>query len=104
MVETTIALNKARSFVKECNEAGLFFNKVYLFGSFAKGNAHEWSDVDLLLVSDQFTRNTFENIKLYLKINARYPEVETHTYPTDYFLKGDSFIEDILKTSIEVST
>jgi len=102
MVQTEFAINTARSFVRDCNAAGLFFDKVYLFGSYARGNANEWSDIDLLLVSKRFTQNTFENLNLYLKINARYPAVEAHSYPTDYFLKGDPFIEDVLKTSVEI--
>jgi predicted nucleotidyltransferase len=102
MVQTEFAIKTAKSFVKDCNAAGLFFDKVYLFGSYARGTSNEWSDIDLLLVSKRFTQNTFANLYLYLKINAKYPAVETHSYPTDYFLKGDAFIEDILKTSVEI--
>lgn len=102
MAEREFALKTARSFIKDCNEAGLFFDKVFLFGSYATGRANDWSDIDLLLVSKKFTNNTFDNLKLYLTVNAKYPIVETHPYPTDYFYKGDAFIEDVLKTSVEV--
>ena len=26
----------------------------YLFGSYAKGNSHEWSDIDIAIISDSF--------------------------------------------------
>ncbi len=29
--------------------------------------------------------------------------IETKTYPTDYFEKGDPFIDEIKKTGIEIS-
>ena len=29
-------------------------NEVYLFGSYARGNAREYSDIDLAIVSDKF--------------------------------------------------
>ena len=58
--------------------------------------------MDLLLVSKKFTNNVFDNLKLYLKVNAKYPIVETHPYPTDYFVAGDAFIEGVLKASIEI--
>ena len=102
MAQKEFAINTAKAFLRDCNATGLYFDKVFLFGSYATGNANEWSDIDLMLVSKKFTKNTFENLKLFLKINAKYPVVETHTYPTDYFLQGDAFIESALKTSVEI--
>jgi hypothetical protein len=63
---------------------------------------HQWSDIDLLLISDQFNDNVFDNIKLYSKVNIKYPIIETHPYPTEYFKNGDSFIEEVIKESIEL--
>lgn len=102
MVTRETAINTAKSFVKDCQLNGLTFYKVLIFGSVAKGNMHEWSDIDLLLVSDQFSENLFDNLKLYSKINIKYPIIETHPYPTSYYKNGDSFIEQISKESIEL--
>jgi hypothetical protein len=30
-----------------------------------------------------------KNLKFYSKVNIRYPIIETHPYPRDYFIKGD---------------
>ncbi len=57
MVTGETAINIAKSFVNNCQLNGLTFHKVILFGSAAKGVTHEWSDIDLLLVSDQFGDN-----------------------------------------------
>jgi len=81
---------------------GLNFYKVFIFGSVAKNMMHEWSDIDLVLVSDQFGENVFDNLKLYSKINIKYPTIETHPYPTNYFRTGDDFINEIIKESIEI--
>ena len=102
MVTREIAINTVKSFIYDCKLAGLSFYKVIIFGSVAKNNMHEWSDIDLLLISDQFGNNVFENLKLYSKINIKYPIIETHPYPTSYYLEGDSFIDEIIKDSIEV--
>lgn len=102
MVTRETAINTAKSFVKDCELNGLTFYKVLIFGSVAKGNMHEWSDIDLLLVSDQFSENLFDNLKLYSKINIKYPIIETHPYPTSYYKNGDSFIDQITKESIEL--
>ena len=103
MVTREVAINIAKSFVRDCKLAGLTFNKVLIFGSVAKDKLHEWSDVDLLLISDQFGDNVFENLKLYSKINIKYPIIETHPYPTKSFKDGDGFINEIVKESIEIA-
>lgn len=102
MVTREIAINTAKSFVSECKSNGLTFYKVFLFGSAVKGLLHEWSDIDLLLISDQFNDNVFDNLKLYSKINIKYPIIETHPYPTNYFKDGDSFINEVIKEGIEI--
>lgn len=102
MVTRESAINTARLFINECQSNGLTFHKVFLFGSAAKNTTHEWSDIDLLLISDQFSDNVFENLKLYAKINIKYPVIETHPYPTKYFYEGDEFIKEISNESIEI--
>ena len=103
MVTRESAIDTARLFVNDCQSKGLTFHKVLLFGSAAKNTTHEWSDIDLLLISDQFSDNIFENLKLYSKINIRYPLIETHPYPTKYYYEGDDFIKEISKESIEIT-
>ncbi len=102
MVTQQSAIETAKQFVKECNSIGLDFHKVFLFGSIARNQIQEWSDIDLLLVSDQFSENVFENLKLFSKINIKYPIIETHPYPTNYYLKGDDFINEVKEDGIEI--
>ena len=103
MLTRETALETSKRFINECQSNGLTFYRVLLFGSTAKNEIHEWSDIDLLLVSDQFSDNVFENLKLYAKINIKYPMIETHPYPTNYYRDGDDFITEISKDSIEVA-
>lgn len=102
MVTRESAINTAKSFITDCQSNGLTFHKVFLFGSAAKNMTHEWSDIDLLLISDQFGDNVFDNLKLYSKINIKYPEIETHPYPTKYYYEVDDFIHEISKDGIEI--
>ena len=102
MVTRETAINTARSFVNDCQLNGLTFHKVLMFGSAAKDMTHRGSDIDLLLISDQFTDNVFDNLRLYSKVNIKYPIIETHPYPTKYYYEGDDFITEISKESIEI--
>lgn len=103
MVTRESAIKTAKLFINDCQSNGLTFQKVLLFGSAAKNMTHEWSDIDLLLISDQFNDNVFDNLKLYSKINLKYPEIETHPYPSNYYCSGDAFINKISKEGIEIA-
>lgn len=37
-------------------------NKIILFGSFAKGETHQYSDIDIAVISDQFGRDEIEEM------------------------------------------
>jgi predicted nucleotidyltransferase len=102
MASREFAIKTATEFVNECRSKGLSFFKILLFGSYARGEVTEHSDIDLLLVSDQFTNNVFENLKLYSRINIKYPIIETHPYPTSAYLEGNDFIKEIEKESIVI--
>jgi len=57
----------------------------------------------LLLVSDRFGENIFDNIKLYSKINIKYPIIETHPYSKNRYLGDSDFIKEILsKENVEI--
>lgn len=43
------------TYVNLLHEDDLPIDKVILFGSYAKGKAHQWSDIDLCIVSPKFT-------------------------------------------------
>ena len=98
--ETAISI--AKEFIDKCESQNIHFQKAILSGSTMHNNAREDSDIDLLLVSDQFSYNKFENAKLLARINKHYSDIEAHTYPTEYFLKGDPFINQIKQTGIEI--
>lgn len=53
MVKTKI-LNTIKNYVKCLADEGVEVEFVVLFGSQARGNAHQWSDIDIIVVSPQF--------------------------------------------------
>jgi len=48
------AINIARIYLSVLYEAGIVIDKAYLYGSYARNEATDDSDIDLLLVSKQF--------------------------------------------------
>jgi len=98
------AIAKVRSFIDALLASGIPLDKVILFGSHAKGRQNSDSDIDVVLVSKIFTGFGFEDRKYFSKINIRkeFVDIETKTYPSQYFEKGDPFIKEISKSGIEL--
>lgn len=81
----------------------LGIKKVYLFGSFAKGNAKEESDIDIALVlenMDDFFSVQRQLMKLRRKIDLR---IEPHPFSAKDFNSANPFAIEIEKTGIEVN-
>ena len=104
MLTQNTVIKTVENYAKEITQAGISLRKVILFGSFAKGTQHEWSDIDVALVADDFTGVGFLDTPRFSRINIRkpYTRIESITYPTDYFQESDPFIEEIKNTGIEI--
>jgi uncharacterized protein len=57
-------------FLNELELNNITIQKAILFGSYANGNANEWSDVDLAIVSDKFSGNRFDDKDMIRKFKA----------------------------------
>ena len=104
MLDRDVAIGIVHDYAREIQSRGVNLRNVILYGSFAKGTQHEWSDIDVALVADEFTGFAFDDCDLfpYVGIKKPYIRIEAKTYPTDYFQESDPFIEEIKNTGIEI--
>ena len=104
MLTRKTAINTARNYAREIKDKGVNLRQAIMYGSFAKGTQHEWSDIDVALVADEFTGVGMIDKKLfpYIGIKKPYMRIESKTYPTDYFYESDPFIEQIKKEGVVV--
>jgi predicted nucleotidyltransferase len=103
MLTQDAAINIVQNYAREIEQRGVHLRNVIMFGSFAKGTQHEWSDIDVALVADEFTGISDEyNLFPYIGIKKPYVRIETKTYPTDYFKTGDPFVNEIKQTGVEI--
>jgi predicted nucleotidyltransferase len=77
--------------------------EVYLFGSFAKDEIHEGSDIDLLIIGD-FQERFFDRIGKVLDLTDLPIEPLVYTEKEFKTLKKtqNPFITEILKTTIKI--
>ena len=104
MLTQDVVIETVRSYAHEIEARGVHLRTVILYGSFAKGTQHEWSDIDVALVADEFSGFYMDDKKLfpYIGIKKPYIRIEAKTYPTDYFRNSDPFIEEIKKDGIVI--
>jgi len=43
-----------KKYMRALNEEGIHADRAILFGSYAKGEAHEWSAIDVLIIAPEF--------------------------------------------------
>ena len=76
--------------------------EVILFGSYARGNAKEYSDIDLAIISDWFREKThIESMQYLSRIAANYDSlVEALPFTVEEYRKLDkrTFLASIVKT------
>ncbi len=82
---------------------GIKINSIYLFGSYAKGNEREESDIDLAIVSDEFEGSRFDDSRRLSKyVIETSSDLEVHPFKTSDFNEGNPFVKEILKTGIRL--
>lgn len=76
---------------------------VYLFGSYAKGEAEEYSDIDLAVVSDNFEGSRFfDKEKLNKYILKTSIDLEIHPFRTMDFTEDNPFVKEIIQTGLKI--
>ncbi|WP_373496615.1 nucleotidyltransferase domain-containing protein [Aquiflexum sp.] len=76
--------------------------KAYLFGSFAKGNEKEASDIDIALVVENMT-DFFSTQRQLMKLRRQIDlRIEPHPIKVQDFNSSDPFTNEIKKTGIEI--
>ncbi len=78
--------------------------KIVLFGSYAKGTTHKYSDVDLAVFSDYFEdMSRIDGIHLLVLKAMDYDiDIEPQPFTMEDYKKPIGLVEEILKTGIEI--
>lgn len=94
------AIKYSRAFLKECDGLPVKINKAVLFGSIAKSESNQDSDIDIALFSDSFGDNILNNLDLIGKVAIKYPDIEVHTFSGKSYTSDSLMIQEIKKTGI----
>ena len=95
--------NTIDRYLEALNQNNIPVKEAILFGSYARGNYQEWSDIDIALVSDIFGGNLIDDKdkirKITLSISS---EIEVIPFSPNDFTLQNPFVKEILKTGIKL--
>lgn len=83
-------------------------DEILLYGSYANGNPHEWSDVDVTIVSPNLTRKSILGnvMDISKKIKFYDPDLQLVAFPSKSFYQEDfidkGFLQEIKRTGKKI--
>lgn len=78
------------------------YNRIILFGSYAKGNFHEESDIDIAVIFKDYSNSIdmqLELMRIRRKIDSR---IEPHPFRESEFDSSNPVVYEILKYGLEI--
>jgi len=77
--------------------------EAYLFGSQAAGRAHEWSDIDLALISPAFAKDPIASQFKLMQIAARIDwRIEPHVFAPSDFEINHPLVPEIQRNGVSL--
>jgi uncharacterized protein len=96
------AHSKAAAFVERL-KGSIKVSASYLFGSYAKGNATPDSDIDVLILSPDFSNDRFENLVFLMKVRRGIDlRIEPHALREEEFNENHPFFQEIKDDLIRI--
>jgi len=97
------ALRISKGYLLRLRNSDIGFDEAWLFGSFARGNQHENSDIDLAIILKEDMNHTFEtDVQLMVIRNGEETLIEPHAFSKDEFDYKLPIVNQIVKTGIKI--
>jgi len=105
MVTNNEVINSTiQNYVEDVKNA-MPIDKVFLFGSYAKGSANEHSDIDLCFFSDSFeNQDAFGIVKKLFRMTRKYKgmDIQPKAFAMSDLETDNPFVKEILRTGKEL--
>ena len=78
-------------------------DSAYLFGSYAKGTSNQWSDIDLAVVSPDFSEDIYEERLVLMRLAAKIDDrIEPKPFRPDMFNPNEPLVDEIQKHGLKL--
>ena len=97
------ALKISKEYLRRVRNSDLEFSEAWMFGSYAKGNQHDNSDIDLAIVLNNNTTHTFEtDVKLMVIRKGEETMIEPHAFTMEEFDIRIPIVNQIITHGIRI--
>ncbi len=103
MAKRNVHINKTiQIFLREVQKKYSIM-EAYIYGSFAKGTSHKWSDIDLAIISPDFSDDLFEDRLYLMRIAASIDDrIEPRPFKKELFNRNDPLVDEIQKNGVKL--
>lgn len=102
--EKGLVIELVKRYLNELNKHGIRVEKAYLYGSYARGNYHKDSDIDIVIISKDFQGARFSDWKriapLTEDIDVR---IEPMPYRPEDFTDSDPLAVEVMAAGEEIA-
>jgi len=78
-------------------------DSAFLYGSFARGTSHKWSDIDIAIVSPDFSDDILEDRLKLMQVAAKIDDrIEPRPFKKGLFSDNDPLVYEIKKNGIRL--
>jgi predicted nucleotidyltransferase len=97
------AIRISKSYLLKLKNSDIGFAEAWLFGSFAKGNHHENSDIDIAIILEDNVTHTFDTeVKLMIIRKGEETMIEPHAFSKDEFNDKIPIVKQIIDYGIRI--
>jgi len=97
------AIRISVNYLEKLKSSNINFSEAWLFGSFAKGNQHENSDIDIAIVLDDSVSQSFDtDVQLMIIRKGEETMIEPHAFSKDDFNKKIPIVKQIIDYGIRI--
>ena len=97
------AIELTKNYLIKVRRSDIDISEAWLFGSFAKGNNNENSDIDLAIVLSKNNRTFDTEVKLMTLRTGEETLIEPHPFNKDEFVINSPIVCQILKSGLRLS-
>ena len=99
-----LIVKKVKMFLFKLKESGVSVDSAYLFGSYAKRISSKFSDIDVAVISSDFSEDRFEEgIKLARIAGQIDNRIEPIPFTPGSFVEDDPLVWEIKKDGIQIN-
>jgi predicted nucleotidyltransferase len=78
-------------------------HSVYVYGSYAKGDNDEDSDIDIAIIAEDFTGDLVDDTYNLMRLRRSFDNrIEPHPFSVDEFNVDNPFANEVMKTGIRI--